>query len=146
MILYLIGVFIFGLKAYKHFLMLQQTKLKDGISLLNAKPEMKPYLISYAVLWPYHLFLKSNPIELISETFFKHYGDEGHYYLGTRGIKNFFNDLLRGKNRYKNFIIKTDIFEIHKNSKIFEDHEKHFEKLDCLYVKIISGRLIKNIF
>ena len=36
-------------------------------------------------------------MERLSESLFKKYGDEGHIYFGSRGLKNFLNDVFRGK-------------------------------------------------
>lgn len=81
---------------------------KSGMSdIIDSHSGMKLWLINRAAFWPYFLFCKTNPITLISQLFFSRYGDQGHVYFGSRGLKNFLNDIFRGFNRYKNYRINS---------------------------------------
>ncbi|MBA4697766.1 MAG: hypothetical protein H2069_10385 [Legionella sp.] len=60
--------------------------------------KMKRYMILKTLFWPFYFIVEKSPLERLSEIFFRHYGNEGVTYLGTRGIRNFLNDLLKGKN------------------------------------------------
>lgn len=55
-------------------------------------------MILKTLFWPFYFIVEKSPLERLSEIFFRHYGNEGVTYLGTRGIRNFLNDLLKGKN------------------------------------------------
>jgi len=104
---YLVGCLFFGANSVYigvEMLILQKTTRKN---VFFQHPKMKNWLIQRVVYWPYYLFVKTNPIVLFSELFFSRYGDQGHIYYGTTGLKNFLNDLFKGKNRYKNFKVFT---------------------------------------
>lgn len=58
----------------------------------------------------------------MSETFFKHYGDKGHIYFGSQGIKNFLNDVFRGKNRYDSCVAQTLYWPIDQNNQDYLDY------------------------
>lgn len=81
----------------------------------------------FVFLWP----LEINPIELLCENLFRHYGDPGAIYFGYNGFKNFYNDLCKGKNRHKNATIKVFCFKVHMPS----DHLLRSEYCKYMIVK-----------
>lgn len=109
----LLTVYFFGMaiaiyKSYRVAIGYKRLKAELGVDVLSLRPDVKLYMFLSPFLWPYYFVTEKSPLERFSECFFKHYGDEGHTYFGTRGLKNFCNDLFLGKNRYKNF--KTVVF------------------------------------
>ncbi|HEL8628294.1 TPA: hypothetical protein U0E97_002326, partial [Legionella pneumophila] len=99
--LYIVGGLITLSYSINSFLSFQRLKIYYNNDLLLKRPDVKRYLILKPFLWPYFFVIEKNPIERFSELFFKHYGDEGHTYFRSQGLKNFLNDLFKGKNRYK---------------------------------------------
>ncbi len=104
---YLLGCLFVGaqyLYTYIKMLILQKAVKKN---VFTNHPKMKQWLIQRVIYWPYYLFVKTNPINLFSQLFFSRYGDQGHIYYGTTGLRNFLNDIFKGKNRYKKFNVFT---------------------------------------
>ncbi len=97
-------------------------------------------MILKPILWPYYFVTEKSPIERLSELFFKHYGEEGHTYFGDRGLKNFLNDLFKGKERYKDCQIKSVCWPIDKNSQEWLDYKKIFSE-DFLFANIIYAKI-----
>ncbi|HSW69137.1 MAG TPA: hypothetical protein VLI69_03120 [Gammaproteobacteria bacterium] len=102
---YILGCLFSGTQSIYKFIKMLSSQAKSGINIYGLHPGIKPWLIKRVIYWPYYLFFKTNPIVLLSELFFSHYGDKEHIYYGTTGLKNFFNDIFKGKNRYKNYKI-----------------------------------------
>ncbi|MBX9837846.1 MAG: hypothetical protein K2X69_05945, partial [Silvanigrellaceae bacterium] len=98
---YFTGLLISLVRSIKKYRGIRKIKTCFDYDLLAAKPHMQSYLIMQPLLWPYYFCIEKSPFVRFSELFFKHYGDPGHTYYGTQGIKNFLNDLVKGKNRYE---------------------------------------------
>ena len=105
----------------------QRMKQATGTDLFEIKPQMKRYLILKPIFWPWFFVTEKNPIERLSELCFKHYGDEGHTYFGSKGLKNFLNDVVRGKNRYKHLNVKKLLWPIDKNGREYQEHPHLFK-------------------
>ena len=116
LVIYLSGFFIQVLNAFIYFQKLQRLNEQSGVDLLSTHPKMKSYLIMKPFFWPWFFMTEKNPIERISELFFKNYGDKGHTYYRSRGLKNFLNDVFLGKNRYKNYETKNLVWSVGKDS------------------------------
>jgi len=122
-------------------LILQQAA---GVDVFAQHPQMKSWLIQRVIYWPYYLFVKTNPLVLFSELLFSRYGDSGHVYFGTTGLKNFLNDLFKGKDRYKNFKVITTTIVLSStfiNKMQNEYPEKDFPK----YAAVLLAKY-SNIF
>lgn len=104
------------------------------------------FLIQRVVLWPYYVFCYKSPLTYISEVFFSSYGDSGKRYFGSRGVKNFWYDILYRK---KYLAVKSYRFLIplSNDSSIYQQAKGAFEsnKVDMSYASIISGKL-KNSY
>ncbi len=82
-----------------------------------------------------------SPTERLSELLFMHYGDKGHTYYGNHGLKNFCNDIFRGKNRYKNFEAKKVVWTIDESNPIHQDYlEMYGENKKSLWAIIIYAQ------
>jgi len=114
--IYLAGLIINVFSSLKSYWGFKSLKENQGIDILRARPDMQSYLIKRVVMWPLYFIIEKNPVERISEIFFKHYGDEGHIYYLSNGIKNFANDLFKGKKRYKNYQAGKMLWILNKNS------------------------------
>ena len=136
----LLAIYIFGflielIKSIHTIYRFQWLKQKSGIDMFAKDHRMQSYLIRKPIFWPWFFVTEKSPIERLSESLFKNYGDEGHTYFGSTGLKNFLNDVFRGKNRYKNYKIKKLIWPLDKTGKEYQDlinsfpHEKKAEKL-----------------
>jgi hypothetical protein len=139
-VLYVVGGLISLSSSIKSFLNFQRFKTYYNSDLLLKRPDIKRYLILKPILWPYFFVTEKSPTVRLSELFFKHYGDEGHTYFGNQGLKNFLNDLFKGKNRYKECQIKTLCWSIDKNSQDWMDYKKFFND-DNLYAHIIYTKI-----
>ncbi|WP_454783513.1 hypothetical protein [Legionella sp. WA2022007384] len=91
--------------------------------------------------------IEKSPLERFSELFFKHYGDEGHTYFRNQGLKNFLNDLFKGKNRYKKYQIQTLCWPIEKNSQDWIEHRRLFKGnsfyAHIIYIKMQNEYLVR---
>lgn len=125
--LYIVGGLITLSYSIHSFLNFQRLKLYYNNNLLLKRPDIKRYLILKPLLWPYFFVIEKSPLERFSELFFKHYGDERHTYFRSQGLKNFLNDLFKGKNHYKNDQIHTPCWPIDKNSQDWIEHERFFK-------------------
>jgi hypothetical protein len=94
----------------------QRLKKKNNVDILAKRPDVKRYLMLSPILWPYYFITEQSPLERFSEFFFKYYGDKGHSYMKTQGLKNFLNDVLKGKGRYKNCQVNYICWPIDQNS------------------------------
>ncbi|RMW99893.1 hypothetical protein [Legionella jordanis] len=139
-VLYVVGGLITLSNSIKSLLNFQRLKTYYDSDLLLKRPDVKRYLILKPILWPYFFVTEKSPTERLSELFFKHYGDEGHTYFGNQGFKNFLNDLLKGKGRYKECQIKSLCWSIDKNSQDWIDYKKFFND-DNLYAHIIYTKI-----
>jgi hypothetical protein len=116
---------------------------KHGISdIIDSHSNMKPWLINRVIWWPYFLFIRTNPLVLLSELFFSRYGDKGHKYFGTKGLKNILNDIFRGFGRYKKYTVKTASIKIDeenlynlKQNLFFPDAPKYTHVIIAKYKK-----------
>lgn len=104
--------------------------------ILVQRPDIKLYALIKPILWPIYLFIEKHPLVFISELFFKHYGEKGHVYFGDRGIKNFFNNVFKGKKRYEHCKVTTLYWPLDK------DVHHDFSFLDNqAYAKIVFTKI-----
>lgn len=117
-----------SLKTYFNFQWLKETQAFD----LFAVGSVKFYLIIKPFLWPYYFILyQKNPLEYLSEFFFKYYGDEDEICTGTQGLENFLNDLFKGKDRYKHYQARIICWPLDKNEQAYRTYmtqRAHIEK------------------
>lgn len=117
--------------------------------MLADKPELKGYMIRKVILWPFYFITEKSPLQRLSETFFGHYGDPGCSYRGTLGLKNFLNDCVKGKDRYKQSDIVHLFWPVDSDSPIWDDffRDKNQPLFGNIYFIATKGkyRLIKNI-
>lgn len=124
--LYSLGFGITLIDSGRSFLNFQKLKRTVNVDIFAGRPDMKFYLIAKPIFWPYYFVTEKSPIERFSEFFFKTYGDEGHRYFGHHGLKNFINDVWKGKNRYRDYAAKRLTWPIEKNTKEFARFTKSF--------------------
>lgn len=140
MAIYLAGFLIqtfFSFQCYSNF---KKVKQKTGVDLLNTIQNMKSYLFFKPIFWPFYFITEKSPLSRLSELFFSHYGDEGHTYFNNEGIKNFCNDVFKGKNRYKDYIVNSMIWPLAKDGKAYQEH-KHFSDNETIpYANIIYAQ------
>jgi hypothetical protein len=96
-VLYVVGGLITLSYSIKSLFNFQRLKSYYNRDLLLKRPDVKIYLFLKPIFWPYFFVTEKSPTERLSELFFKHYGDEGRNYFGNQGLKNFLNDLFKGK-------------------------------------------------
>ncbi len=125
--LYIVGGLITLSYSIHSFLNFRRLKIYYNNNLLLKRPDIKRYLILNPLPLAIFFCYRKKPIERFSELFFKHYGDEGHTYFRSQGLKNFLNDLFKGKNRYKKYQIHTLCWPIDKNSQDWIEHERFFK-------------------
>ncbi|WED41995.1 hypothetical protein [Legionella cardiaca] len=109
---YLIGFLVHLYRTYVTLIGFRNMKQTLSVDMFKERPELMRYLAFKVVFWPYYFVTEKSPLERISETFFKHYGDQGCRYYGTRGITNFFNDLTKGKKRYQHYKIQHFVWKL----------------------------------
>ena len=125
LLIYVAGFIIFSIDSLYCFTRLLNLKhAPDMPDLLKIRPDLKFYLIIKPFLWPYYFVTEKSPIERLSELLFKNYGDKGHTYFGSHGIKNFCNDIFLGKNRYKNFNTKKVIWTVDEEGEVYQSYLK----------------------
>jgi len=137
--IYTAGVIIHFLRSLQFLFQKNEIKKHIDIDLLEKRPDVKIYLLLFKpIFWPLLFITEKNPIERISELFFKHYGEPGHTYLRDQGLKNFLNDLMKGKNRYKCYEIKKLLWPVDKNGEEYKEMKKYFNNDNKLvYASII---------
>ncbi|CEG59312.1 hypothetical protein [Legionella fallonii] len=144
---YIVGGLIALCYSIHGFLSFQHLKKYYNNDLLLKRPDIRRYLILKPLLWPYFFVIEKSPIERFSELFFKHYGDEGHTYFRSQGLKNFLNDLFKGKNRYKKHQIHTLCWPIDKNSQDWIEHKQFFKGNNfyahIVYIKMQDEYLVR---
>lgn len=118
---YSTGVIVSFLDVIKTFFMFKKLKFFGHVDMFKSKPGMQGYLIRKVIFWPYYFVTEESPIERLSETFFSCYGNPGTRYLGSRGLKNFLNDLIRGKNRHQNYVYKVLSFKLDESCEEFQE-------------------------
>jgi len=126
----------------KNVIGLHRLKQFEQVDMFSLKPNLRSYLICKVLFWPYFLIEKS-PIERLSETFFCHYGNKDFVYPGNRGLKNFINDCLRGKQRYKHYILKTRHVKLDEDSPQYKDfikHRSYGNRRQAVYAQILSAK------
>jgi hypothetical protein len=134
-------IYILGCVFYTCKSIIGLGHLKNLDRVLGDRPDLRRYLRLKPILWPYYLVTEKSPLERFSEIFFKHYGEKGEIYLGSRGIRNFFNDLFKGKERYKHCSVKTVYWELCRNSPEWLDFTTMLGKKKDIYARIIYARL-----
>lgn len=143
-ILYMMGLMFFGYQSYQVFSNLQEMYKNRSVSIFKLRPDLLRYLMLKPAFWPYFFITEKSPIERFSELFFKHYGDEGHTYLGSRGLKNFLNDVLRGVNRYKNYRVHYLCWPVPQESALYNDSVRILGENQPFYAHIIYGHHHNN--
>ena len=118
---YIAGFAISAIKSFYSYCGLSLITRKANPDFFKKRPDIIVYMILKPIFWPYYFITEKSPLERISECFFSRYGEEGTRYFGDRGIKNFLNDIFRGKERYKNYIIKSVIWSVDKDSETYHD-------------------------
>ena len=78
------------------------------------EPDKSREYYFYIFFWPYFKLTETNPFEKIAELVFKNYGEKGVSYMGWGGLRNVYNDLAKGKHRYKNTKVFVLRFELKK--------------------------------
>jgi hypothetical protein len=142
--IYFSGMLFCLLQSINTYINMQSLGEHFGVDILNTKSGMKFYLIAKPVLWPYYFCIEKSPLERVSELFFKHYGDEGHTYFGSQGIRNFFNDVFRGKGRYDEAQVQLMCWPVCKNSKMWLGNREVFSEDKEVYAKIIYAQINGN--
>ena len=141
MVIYLSGFLIQLMKYVFSFHKIQLLKKKSGIDMLSIDPRIKSHLIMKPIFWPWFFITEKNPIERISELFFKNYGDKGHHYFGSRGLKNFLNDVFRGKHRYRDYKTEKLTWSIDENGQEYKECVKLFGKSDTtIFASIVYAQ------
>ena len=111
-----------------------------GVTLMRHMG-LKGYLLIKMLGWPYFLFFQTNPLMLISEYLFKHYGKQGVTYCGRRGLSNFLNDVFRGKKRYNAYDIKFFNIRCVPEGKVYQEYLTYVsEPEDVVYAKVILAK------
>ncbi|KTD66487.1 hypothetical protein Lsan_0432 [Legionella santicrucis] len=144
-VVYLSGGLVTVINSIRYLLNINRLKTNSNLNRLFQRSDMSLYLIIKPILWPYFFVTEKSPTERLSELFFKHYGDEGHIYFGNQGIKNFLNDLVKGKERYKDYSIKSMCWSIDKGSQEWLSYKKVFgDELNAqiIYTKIEDTYLL----
>jgi len=102
--------------VYIHVTIRYYIKYKKA-GLLNS-PDRNKHIKSI-IIWP----LCINPFSRIFEKLFMHYGDANTVNFGLTGFKNFYTDILKGKDRYKDIKPTVLMFKLKKpiESNPFED-------------------------
>ena len=139
-IVYVVGFIISLVSSVQCFLKYSDLKQNMGIDLLKIRPGMKFYLILKPIFWPLYFIIEKSPTERLSEIFFKHYGDAGHRYFGNQGIKNFVNDVFRGKNRYTNYQATRLIWVLDQKSSEYQEYIKCSDNKKSVYAGIIYAQ------
>jgi hypothetical protein len=137
---YAVGFIISLVSSVQCLLKYSDLKKNMGIDLLKIRPGMKFYILFKPIFWPLYFIIEKSPIERLSEMFFKHYGDADHCYFGNQGIKNFVNDVFRGKNRYKNYQATRLIWELDKKGSEYQEYIKHSDNTKSVCAGIICAR------
>ena len=139
--IYMAGLCISVLGSIQFLLNRNAVKRTTDIDIFQTRPSLKIYLIIKPIFWPYFFIVEKGPLERISELFFKHYGEEGHIYLRSNGIKNFLRDVFQGKNRYKHYKVTRLIWPVDEQSEDYQEHQKHFpESSKFLHAEIIYAQ------
>lgn len=132
-----ISVFFFEMnKSLACFFNFKHLKESSGIDMFSTQPHLKSYLILKPMFWPWFFITERNPLESISETFFKNYGNEGTLHFGTKGIKNFSNDMLKGKNRYRGCSVETFSWPLDKQGGEYQKHRHVFKDNQTIFASI----------
>ena len=93
--------------VYIHVTVRYYIKYKKA-GLLNS-PERNKHIKSI-LIWP----LCINPLSRIFERLFVNYGNTNTIHFGLTGFKNFYNDILKGKDRYKDITPMVLMFKLEK--------------------------------
>lgn len=136
----LISVYALGfiINSYRFIIALigfRNMKKNLYIDMFQERPDLKHYLVLKVLIWPYYFVTEKSPLERLSETFFKRYGDKGHCYYGTRGLNNFLNDLRKGKDRYKAYKIMHVVWEITSPLYLKDRIKEHYAEIILAYHK-----------
>ncbi|KTC83720.1 hypothetical protein [Legionella brunensis] len=115
--LYVIGFVVNLYRTYVTMIGFKNMQQTLSVNVFKERPELMRYLVLKVIFWPYYFVTEKSPLVRFSETFFKHYGDQGCRYYGTRGIANFVNDLTKGKQRYQHYKVQHFVWEL--NSPVY---------------------------
>lgn len=147
---YVAGVLVTLIESVKHYRRFILIRNRSSHDLLHLRPDIKRYLLKKPLLWPYFFLTEKGPLERLSELVFKHYGDAGHTYFGTRGLKNFLNDVFKGKDRYKHCQINALHWMVEKNSLCWMHYKELFNEqpfyATIIYTKIRDHYLLRVLW
>ncbi len=136
-IIYVAGLFYFSYKSISSYI-----TCRDNEKVINY---IKFYLIFKPLLWPYFLFLMTNPLKIISQLFFRHYGVGEHgLNCGTRGLRYFLNDIFHGKKRHISKNYNIEFFERLNNIEINNKNNSLLEILNSKYCELIYHIINNN--
>lgn len=140
-LIYIAGFIILAIKHFYSYCGLSMVAQKHNPDLFKKRPDIIVYMVLKPIFWPYYFITEKSPVERISECFFSRYGEKGVRYFGDRGIKNFLNDIFRGKGRYKNYIIKSVILPVDKDSETYDEFVKFHKNFEGnLNARILCAR------
>ena len=150
----IIAIYVIGLACYtaKSLFLINQVYGAKRVSItLNTKAAaallkigLRRYLFYKTVFWPYYLLIETNPLDIISTTLFKDYGEPSVTSLGTDGLKNFLNDVFRGKHRYRYYEVKTFTIICSPGQKIYKEYLHYLpERTTALYAEVIVAKHTK---
>ena len=143
--IYFIGFCISLCKSFKSYQNITELNETNGIDLFTTLPKMRFYIIAKPILWPIYFITEKNPIERLSWSLFRHYGDEGHTYFGDTGLKNFFNDVFKGKSRYVGCKVNTFIWPLDQNAPEWLEYTRYFKKDKEAHAQV-STSFYKNTY
>lgn len=138
-LVYVVGFIFFGRQSFQVFSGLQGMHKGKIPPVFNLRPDLVRYLILKPLFWPYYFFSEKSPVERLSETLFRHYGDKGRVYLGSQGLKNFLNDCLRGKKRYQHYELNSLCWPINRDSVYFAESLSVLGGAKEMHAHIIYG-------
>lgn len=142
LVIYLSGFFVLVIRSIHAYYNLNALKPNLSTDLFAKRPDLKWYLIVKPVLWPYYFLVEKSPLAHLSETFFRHYGDKGHTYFGTKGLKNFLRDVVYGKARYQAWRTLKTAWVVDNNSEEYHHYRQYpFHDEELLIAEIVCAHL-----
>ena len=151
LILYIIGLISSLYKNIKIYKILKLSK-KEISKIVTQERHPLLHIFLDAVFWPYLIIKYKSPLAVISELFFKNYGNHSSSAFKSEGIKNFYMDLLH-KKKYEKLKARKKIIKINKESPayisfiqsgIFTDGSSLF--VGIIFSKIGDRYLIKGTY
>jgi hypothetical protein len=122
LIVYYVGFVAYAAKSIHFVRLMKKSERTTAKKVLSES--MTKYLCCKTILWPWFFVVEKGPLERLSDLFFKYYGADKTINLGTQGLRNFCNDVFRGKNRYQGWRVKSLVWPLEKPVEIFPDGSK----------------------